>query len=253
VSIAKFSAKPNPKASGRNVDYICRQNGCASISFHNLDKLDAKNELEKRSNAIAYAETREIQEQYERGNRNHYRLILSWDRTEETEFARDKTHEFLQKKFANCLAIIAIHQDTEHTHAHIWIDARNLNGKKLQINHREYRSIDEHWAQNYDKNYGTEYAKKYELKKLETTKWKEKRASTEKFIGKQPLPTDKPGRANDNLTADFYREKELIIYRGNNDKRRFREDKRGASTRNLGLATTNKKPTNRHKRHSHQS
>ncbi len=245
MSIAKFSAKPNPKASGKNVEYLCRQSACKSISFYNLDFLDAQYELEKRSNAIAYAMTREIQELNQKGNRNHYRLILSWDKKEETEFARDKTHEFLQKKFPNCCIIIGIHQDTEHTHAHIWIDARDINDRKLQLNYREYRSIDEDWAKDYDKIYGTTYAQQYEIKKNQTIKWKEKRAINEKLVGKQPIPTNKPHRANDEQTAEFYRQKELKIYGGNNDKGRIRDNKRTTSTKNLGIGTTIRRPDKR--------
>jgi hypothetical protein len=245
MSIAKFSAKPNPKASGKNVEYLCRQIACESISFHNLKYLDAQDELEKRSNAIAYAETRQIQERNLTGNRNHYRLILSWDKKEETEFARNKTHEFIQKKFPNCCAIVGIHQDTAHTHAHIWIDARDINDKKLQISHREYRSIDVDWAKNYDKTYGTNYAQQYEIKKNQTKKWKEKRAASEKFTGKQPLPTDKPHRASDEQTAEFYREKELEMYGGNDDKARSRGKKRPTSPKNLGIGTTVRRPDKR--------
>jgi hypothetical protein len=222
MSIAKFTVGRRG-ASGRHASYITRESACRSISFYNLDELHGENDFEKRVNAISHAYAREDIEtaKSERG-RTHYRMILSWDRKEETDIAKEQAHEFLKENFDKGRGFVAVHQDTEHTHAHIWLDARTNDGRKLHIGKSVYRQLDESWAKQYDRNYQTEYAKEYQAKKQQTRQWKrelvEQRA--ERRDGKQERPQDKPERHTDKLKNEFWREKEIRdsgVVKGNDE------------------------------------
>jgi hypothetical protein len=213
MSILKFNGKANPNASAENVKYITREKACADISFYNLDELKADSLTEARSNAIAYAETRKDIESRQppppRGiARNHHRMVLSFDRNETTENARDQAQQFLKENFTDARAIVAIHQDkAEMTHAHVWIDCRTREldkrsiEKKLQIDKATYKSLDERWARQYDRTYGTDYEHEYKEKKDETREWKRDRVAG--------IDRKKPTRARDGMTADSFREKDL--------------------------------------------
>ncbi len=222
MSIAKFTVGRRG-ASGRHASYITRESACRSISFYNLDELHGENDFEKRVNAISHAYAREDIEtaKSERG-RTHYRMILSWDRKEETDIAKEQAHKFLKENFDKGRGFVAVHQDTEHTHAHIWLDARTNDGRKLHIGKSVYRQLDESWAKQYDRNYQTEYAKEYQAKKQQTRQWKrelvEQRA--ERRDGKQERPQDKPERHTDKLKNEFWREKEIRdsgVVKGNDE------------------------------------
>ena len=211
MSIAKFTVGRRG-ASGRHASYITRESACRSISFYNLDELRGENEYEMRINAISHAYAREDIEtaKSERG-RTHYRIILSWDRKEETDRAKEQAHEFLKENFDKGRGFVAVHQDTEHTHAHVWLDARTNDGRKLHISKGVYRQLDESWAKQYDRHYQTEYAKEYKEKKEQPRQWKRNRVQEQqRATGKQERPPDKPERYQDNLKNDFWREKDQI-------------------------------------------
>jgi hypothetical protein len=214
MSILKFSGKCNPAASAANVEYISRDSACDSLTFHNLEELDAGDKQQNKENALNYAEEREIEEESriignERGTpRNHNRMIISFDRKEETEIAKEETHKFLDKEFPSQKAIVAIHQDSEHTHAHVWLDCRDKDtDKKTQIEPSKFKTMDERWAKQYDERYKTNYEKEYKEKKAETRAWKREQAKLKKE-GKQPKPEDKPERHNDDK-KQILKEKEL--------------------------------------------
>jgi hypothetical protein len=184
VSICIYKNKCNPAASSANVHYITRDSACESISFHNLDELRDDDRTQAKSNAINFAEQREIEEEAriignERGTpRNHNRMILSFDRKEETDVAREEAHKFLDKNFSNQKAIVSIHQDQDKTHVHIWFDIRDVET---------------------DRKYGTEYEREYTTKKRETFEWKKAEYErTNGVEGKKELPESKPARHTDN-------------------------------------------------------
>ncbi len=223
MSIVKFTVGRRG-ASRRHASYITRESACHSISFYNLDELHGENDFENRVNAISHAYAREDIEtaKSERG-RTHYRIILSWDRKEETDAAKEQAHEFLKENFDKGRGFVAVHQDTEHTHAHVWLDARTNDGRKLHIGKSVYRQLDESWAKQYDRNYQTEYAKEYQAKKQQTRQWKrelvEQRAEQQRD-GKQERPQDKPERHTDKLKNEFWREKEIRdsgVVKGNDE------------------------------------
>jgi hypothetical protein len=206
MSICIYKNKCNPAASARNVEYITRDSACESISFHNLDELRDDDRIQAKSNAINFAEQREIEEEAriignERGTpRNHNRMILSFDRKEETEIAKEEAHKFLDKNFPNQKAIVSVHQDQDRSHLHIWFDCRDVDtDRKTQIQPKDFYTLDEKWAKQYDERYGTEYEREYTTKKRETFEWKrEQYERTQGVEGKKELPESKPARHTDN-------------------------------------------------------
>lgn len=252
MSIAKFTVGRRG-ASGRHASYITRESACRSISFYNLDELHSENDYENRVNAISHAYAREDIETAKEGRgRTHYRIILSWDRREETDRAKEQAHEFLKENFDKGRGFIAVHQDTEHTHAHVWLDARTNDGRKLHISKGVYRQLDESWARLYDRNYQTEYAKEYKQKKEQTRAWKRSRVQeqhhgqSERATGKQERPPDKPERYQDNLKNNFWREKDQtdkgVIRRG--DENGIRGNQQSFTVRN-GRSETGERELNR--------
>jgi hypothetical protein len=240
MSILKFN-KGRTGASGKHVDYIMRESACHDVSFHNVDELKSENEYEAKINARSYAYAQEdIERSINEKGVTHYRMVLSFDRQEDTEQAREQAHKFLQENFKDARAIVAIHQDTEHTHAHVWLDARQTNEKKIHLNPTQYKSLDEKWAKQYDREYGTEYAKDYKAKKEQTRQFKREMAE-QKREGKQEQPPNKPPRASDRLNNDFYREKEakdLGVER--NDQTRAGASERPFEVRNSEVEKTDR-------------
>ncbi len=216
MSILKFSNKCNPAASAANLRYITRDSACDSISFHNLDELRDEDRRREASNAINYAEERAIQEECRvRGNengtpRNHNRMIISFDRKESTEIAKEEVHKFLDRNFPNQKAVVSIHQDQEKTHSHIWFDCRDVGtDRKSRLSPKEFYSLDEKWARQYDERYKTSYEREYTEKKQETREWKkEQYERTQGEAGKRELPENKPARHIDNKTQ-ILRDKEI--------------------------------------------
>jgi hypothetical protein len=216
MSILKYSNKCNPAASAANVKYITRDSAADSISFHNLPELDAADRIQAKSNAINYAEERVLEEECRvRGNengtpRNHNRMIISFDRKESTEIAKEEVHKFLDKNFPNQKAVVSIHQDQDHTHSHVWFDCRDVGtDRKSRLNPKDFYSLDEKWAKQYDERYKTSYEREYREKKDETREWKKEQYElTKGEAGKRILPLDKPHRHNHNK-AQILRDKEI--------------------------------------------
>jgi hypothetical protein len=195
MAILKF--KGRTEKSGANVSYITRESACESISFHNLDQLDTGDRYDNKVNALTYAHNREDEETK---GRNHYRVVLDLDVKEDTDRAKQMAHEFLQKEFPNARAIVAIHQDTDHTHAHVWIDAREMNDRKIHSPKNHINQLCKTWQQQCDREYGTERTREFADKREETRQTKEA-----KYKG---LDVKEPERAP-KMTAQDYREKEL--------------------------------------------
>ena len=182
-------------ASGKNASYITRESACDSISFHNLDELETENQYENRINALSYAYNREEEETK---GRTHYRVVLSWEGKEDTNRAKEQTHEFLDNNFKDSRAIVAVHQDTDQTHAHVWIDSRNIDDRKLHSPKNHINKLSQSWQKQYDREYQTNYEKEFAAKREETRQYKEA-----KHKGLEATP---PNRAE--MTSGKWREKD---------------------------------------------
>jgi hypothetical protein len=247
MSVAKFSVGRSG-GGGANAEYITREKAAEKIEFHNLKKLEAETREEARTNAIAYAHTREDSELAKSKNgRTHYRLLLTFDRKEASEKVVEESKEFLENNLPKARAIIAVHQDTDHTHAHVWIDARQIDDKKIHLGYKTFRTLDERWTEQFDKSYGTNYAPEYKAKKRETKDWKRSKKHWQDFYIRLgdgdknlPLPT-KPQRAADIFDPKYWREKEITNLGVNNikdEKIRLGTDQSDTATGNRFAETT---------------
>ncbi len=210
MSVAKFSVGKSG-AGGANAGYITRQPDAEKIAFYNLNHLVVETNAERRTNAIAYAYSREdVEKDKSKNARTHYRMILSWDRKEDSEKASEEAEKYLDKVLPKAKAILAVHQDTDHTHVHIWIDARQTDDKKINLRGSEYTTLDEKWATHYDAEYNTSYAEEYKIKKQETRKWKQKKMISKNLqeANQTVEVSDKPEHL-DKFSAKYWREKEL--------------------------------------------
>lgn len=136
-------------------------------------------------------------EQFEKakGGRTHYRVILSFDVPATNEQIRGLTNQFLKDTFPKAIGFAAIHRDTDHPHVHVYLHARQIDGRKIYLNRDAYRTIDENWAKIYSEFAGDRsiYVQ-HRLKKEETREWKI--AAAEAYRKGEPIPP-KPERDND--------------------------------------------------------
>ena len=136
-------------------------------------------------------------EQFEKakGGRTHYRVILSFDVPATNSQIRDLTNEFLRETFPKAIAFGAIHRDTNHPHVHLYLHARQTDGRKIYLARNQYTSIDEKWAKIYSDFAGERSVYIQHLrKKEETRQWKI--AAAEAYRKGEPIPP-KPERDND--------------------------------------------------------
>ena len=89
-----------------------------------------------------------------RGSRHSYRVILSFEQKITSEKALTMAREFLDKShFRDHPAILAVHQDTNHTHLHITALARSIFGKKLALKLDQYKSFSKTWRDIYAREF----------------------------------------------------------------------------------------------------
>ncbi len=201
--IVKHVSKPNQKAAVAHMVYITRTSACADIDFYNLDELRGADIQESRANAIAFAETRLIEEAHKkhggRGvSKNHMRAVFSFDRKIDAAEAREFVKAFIAKELPNCRCVLATHRDTDHSHVHVYYDIRTVDtGNKIQIQDAQYKTLDERYCCAYDKRFGTNYLPDHIALKAETARWKQAYAKAKAAgVSKEMLP-EKPERAAD--------------------------------------------------------
>ncbi len=168
-------------ASDANVRYITREKAAGDrVWFENVPEHAHQGELRKEQidNLREYARQREEDElnKNRRGagkTRTHYRAIYSFDREVSDERAQYMIDEHLSKNFPDARYVAAIHRDTEHTHAHVWIDARTTDERKIQLPNKAYKSLDDDWARTYAREFGERQIYDEHLaKKEQTQEWK---------------------------------------------------------------------------------
>jgi hypothetical protein len=207
MMILKHTSKPNPRAAAANVIYITRTSACADIDFYNLEHLRGTNLQESRTNAIAFAETRMIEEAHRKhggrgASRNHMRAVFSFDRKVDAAKAREFVKGFIAKELPDCRCILATHSNTDHTHVHAFYDIRTANtGNKIQIPDVQYRTMDQRYCRAYDKRFGTNYLPDHLALKAETARWKKAYAKAKETGVPNELLPKKPERAIDQIHA----------------------------------------------------
>jgi hypothetical protein len=114
---------------------------------------DARGYDELRDNLVAHAQVREEQEiKRHKGAgepRTHYRVRASFEREVSSERALEMAKEWMDGELPQARGFAVVHRDTEHVHVHIWIDARQMDGKKIQLPKEKYRSLDFRWNKLY--------------------------------------------------------------------------------------------------------
>jgi hypothetical protein len=145
----------------KNVNYILRDDACIIFEAINLP------EIETEIDARSYAATRMIEEELmpKRGTgtpRNHHRMMITMPDETDPDAAMQLAKNFVEKEFPGTRSIIAIHKSENGIglHSHAWIDARKLNGKKLDLG-TKYTKLDKLYSQKYDQIYGTNYTAEF--------------------------------------------------------------------------------------------
>jgi relaxase-like protein len=174
--------------SSAHMNYISRgtavRDGEDGVLTRNIPEYvtEAEDYRELRSNLTAYAEVREEFEQMQHRSkgecRTHFRTVLSFEHDVETEKAKEMTNEWLEKRFPNARAAAFVHRDTDHTHVHVWIDARQVDNKKIDIPPKTYRRLDEDWNRIYSREFGKD-EREHTDKKAETLAHREARSRGE--------------------------------------------------------------------------
>jgi hypothetical protein len=190
--ICKFTVPRFAKNAVRNAVYITRESATLgdeyALHLHNLHTLRGIDYRETRTRILSYVEARldeeQCQSKHGRGQaRSYYTCVLSFDRKEQTSIAVALSAQFLKEVFPNARAVVSCHQNTSHTHCHVFIDARQVDNRKIQLSKRVYERLDEQWARIYALQYGPLYEVDHVRKKEEIRAFKRALAR-----GEQPAP-----------------------------------------------------------------
>jgi hypothetical protein len=151
-------------ASAAHVRYVTRERAVLDrekgVLCYNLpdDVREAHSYEELRDNLGAWAEEREARElEVHRGSREprtHYRALMSYERDVSTEKALGMAREWLDRELPQARAFATVHRDTEHTHVHVWIDARQADGRKVHLSRDRHRALDQSWNRIYARELG---------------------------------------------------------------------------------------------------
>lgn len=126
----------------------------------------------------------EVARHHSRGTaRTHYRATLSFESDPGTVAAKDALRSWLLETFPLARAAAFLHRNTLHLHAHVWIEARQVNGLKINLSARAYRQLDEGWNRVYAPLFGRSDADHLH-KKWQTEGYKQMRRSGDAV----PLP-----------------------------------------------------------------
>ena len=148
---------------------------------------------ELREALVSFAMVREESELGKRKNgRTHYRAVLSFERKMETLRAARLVKEWLEVAFPEARAAAFVHQNTEHTHAHVWLDARKPDGRKLHLGRSEYRRLDELWNRIYSRELGRDEREHLDKKQARQEMRQQERSGER---GKDTETTRAAGRA----------------------------------------------------------
>ncbi|MFY9223001.1 MAG: hypothetical protein WAQ98_10040 [Blastocatellia bacterium] len=127
--------------------------------------------------------------------RSHYRIKMSFEGKVPSQFAISLAKNYLNKQFPSAILFAACHQNTDHTHIHVLLFARDLDGKKLHFSNSNYKKLDIGWAKLYAKVFGEHKLEQHIQKKALSRAWKR-----DKAMG---IERDKPYRVSVNSRQDY--------------------------------------------------
>ena len=106
--------------------------------------------------------------------RTHYQAILSFEAPVEVQQAKSMLALWMQDAFPKTQAAGFIHRNTAHLHIHVWIAARQTDGRKINLSARAFRQIDEQWNRIYSQAMNRD-EREHLLKKGQTERFKQLR------------------------------------------------------------------------------
>jgi len=190
---------------------------------------------EKRENLVAHFSALADLEERQKGL-SHFRLILTVGPEVTNGELKGMVNDFLRANFPLCPAFAAIHEDTHHRHAHVYVHARQLDNRRVDLG-QDYFRLDESWMEICAKRLGRPeiYDRHVELKE-ETRRWSD-RAEKARAAGKEAPP--KPDRWGDHHDS-------LLVFRPFDDRwcGRLQAQTRVAETRVKWLEATKARQEN---------
>lgn len=190
---------------------------------------------EKRENLIAHFSAMADFEERQKGL-SHFRIILTVSREVSIGELKSMVNDFLRANFPLCPAFVAVHDDTEHRHAHVYVHARQLDQRRVSLG-QDYFRLDESWMEISSKHLNDPEIYKQHVKlKEETRAWRE-RAEKAREAGKTLPP--KPDRWGDHHDT-------LLVFRPFDDRwcGRLQAQARVAETRVKWLEAAKARPEN---------
>ena len=150
--------------SSRTLRYMARpeavRDGQEGTLLHNIpsvvaERADYKDRIAALCHYAREQERFELSRHRSRGLcRTHYRAIVSFERDPGTEIANSLVASWLVQTFPLARAAAFLHRNTSHLHAHLWVEARQVNGSKISLSARAYRQLDEAWNRLYAEAFG---------------------------------------------------------------------------------------------------
>lgn len=141
---------PKGGAGPQNANYITRRSAAeeGEVAYHNApEEVEAAETWEEmRIRLRSWAEQVQMEERARHGNRagqarTHYRVVLSYEEEIEAGAAKEDAKEWLEEEFPKAQAVGIVHQDTDHTHVHVWMSARKLSEKKVHISKQDLKDV----------------------------------------------------------------------------------------------------------------
>ena len=81
--------------------------------------------------------------------RTHYTAKLSFESSLDIVEVKRMALSWLETVLPEARAVVFFHRNTAHLHAHVWIEARQTDGRKINLSARAYRQLDEAWNRLY--------------------------------------------------------------------------------------------------------
>lgn len=194
---------PSPRASSADcLRYITRESavwkGLRGTLLVNIpSKVGTSREYPiLRADLIAWAKVREDMERWQRVGRNsrtHYRAVLGFEREIGARKALQLAENWLALVLPRARAIVTLHGDTAHQHLHIWINARQTDGRKINLSARQFRQLDETWNRLYSQAMGLS-EREHLAKKWQTERVKALRRDGQEIALPERKKREKRGR-----------------------------------------------------------
>ena len=108
---------------------------------------------------------------------------------------------WIEEVFPKARAAAFVHRNTEHLHIHVWIAARQIDDKKINLSARAFRQMDEQWNRIYSAIMNRD-EQEHLSKKWETERYKQlKREGKSEGI-------ERPERVGHHWNPSFFNERE---------------------------------------------